>query len=403
MTSSDNELEVTEQSPSTDIPMFTKWSMLQIILVLGALGVMVWKLAFGLGAVTNLNDDWPWGLWVSFDLLGGVALAAGGFTVAAIVYIFHLEKYRSVVKPAILTAFLGYILVTIGIAFDIGRTPRLVHSIWMWQPNSVLFEVGICVMLYTTVLAMEFGHNVMERFRLKKLLNMFRFIMIPLIILGITLSFFHQSSLGALFLVVPHKLDSLWYTSQIGWTFFISAVALGLVMVIFETIISSRVFKKSLRMDVLSGLGRAAAWVMALYLALRFYDLITTGSLATFSFNILGWLFLVEVILGMFLPMILLWIGKVRKSPAGLLTASSLIVAGLVLNRLNTSLIGFTLTREGSYFPSLTEFIFSIGLIAGALLVFRLAVKYLPVFSEHHAGLPEALEGGSAQVDIVRA
>ena len=203
---------------------------------------------------------------------------------------------------------------------------------------------------------------------------------------------------------MPHKLDALWYTPQIGWLFFISAIALGLAMVIFESIISSKVFRQSLRMDVLSGLGRAASWVLAVYLAIRFFDLTTSGRLATFSFNVLGWLFLAEVIVGMLLPMILLWRGKVRKSPAGLLTASLLIVAGLILNRLNTSLIGYTLTRTGSYFPAWTELLFTIGLIAGALLVFRLAVRYLPVFSEHHTGLPEVVEeGGTQQAEIVGA
>lgn len=373
---------------SRNIPLFTPWSVLQILLALGAIGVAIWKLMYGLGAVTNLSDNWPWGLWVGFDVGGYIAVAAGGFSLAAIVYILQLEKFRPIVKPAILIGLLFYTIAAIGIFTDIGRSPLIVHPIWMWQPYSVMFEVAWCVMLYTTVLLLEFSPNIMQRFSRETLLKLHHYILIPLVIMGIILSFLHQSSLGALLLITP-DMHPLWYGPLMGYLFFVSAIAAGLATVTLFVLVCSKAWKLTLRMDVLSKIGTGIAWVLATYLVVRFIELFATGNISALAADEFGLLFFFEVGVFMALPMALLF-SRLRKSPAWLTTASLLVVIGVTLNRLNTLVIAHAPVRVGGYFPSATEILFTVGLIAGAMYAFRLAAKYLPVFSDQHAGLPEA-------------
>ena len=188
------------------------WALVSIGVVLA-----ISRFSMGLGATTNLSDDIPWGLWIVFDVMGGVALAAGGFVIAGTVYIFHLEKYRPILRPAVLTAFLGYIAVAVGLLFDLGLPWRIWHAMILWQHHSVLFEVAWCVMLYLTVLALEFAPVVLEHKWFQHPLfqtihRLLKWFTIPLVIAGIVLSTLHQSSLGSLFLIMPHRLHPLWYT-----------------------------------------------------------------------------------------------------------------------------------------------------------------------------------------------
>ncbi|HEX9759967.1 MAG TPA: NrfD/PsrC family molybdoenzyme membrane anchor subunit, partial [Candidatus Acidoferrales bacterium] len=206
----------------------TLWQgVFAVLTVLGiyATYIRVWH---GLGASTNLNNQFPWGLWIGFDVLCGVGLAAGGFTLVAIVHIFNLEHYRPILRASILTAFLGYVLVILGLAFDLGQPLRIWHPLVMWNPRSVMFEVAWCVMLYTTVLALEFAPVVLEKFGWRAPLRAIRMISVPLMIAGILLSTLHQSSLGSLYLIVPHKLHTLWYTPLLPLLFFLSAICAGM-------------------------------------------------------------------------------------------------------------------------------------------------------------------------------
>jgi len=377
-----------------NVPLFTKWSVLQILLGLGALGVLVAKLIYGLGYVTNLSDNWSWGLWVAFDVGVYIAVAAGGFSIAAAVYIFKLESLRPIVKPAILIGLLGYTIGAIGIFTDLGRSIAIVHPIWMWQPNSVMFEVSWCVMAYLTVLGLEFSPNIFKAIKAETLLRIQKFFLIPLVIAGIVLSFLHQSSLGALFLITPDQ-QPLWHTPLMGYLFLISAIAAGMAVLVFFYILASRAWKMTLRTDVVSKVGLGIAWVLALYLGARFIELGTTGNFSAFEFDTFGWLFLAEVGLFMALPMFLLFT-KLRKSANWLMFSTSLVFLGVVLNRLNVLVISHAPARVGSYIPSWTEILFTVGIIAGAMFIFRLAVKYLPVFSDQNAGLPE----GNTQTEI---
>ncbi|AKG52820.1 Ni/Fe-hydrogenase 2 B-type cytochrome subunit [Dehalogenimonas sp. WBC-2] len=373
-----------------NVPLFSFWGIVQIILGLGAVGVLVAKLVWGLGAVSNLSDNWPWGLWVAFDVGVYIATAAGGFVLAAIVYVFKIEAFRPLVKPAILIAALGYTIGAIGIAIDLGRSPLIVHPLWMWQHNSIMFEVGWCVMMYLTVLYLEFSPNIFDRFGLRKAGRVQHAVVIPLVVFGILLSFLHQSSLGALFLITPDQ-HLLWHEPLMGYLFVISAMALGLSVLTFFSIIVAKSWKLTLRMDLLSKIMPIAAWILVFYLGLRFFDLANAGHLSAFTFDEFGLLFAAEIGLGMVVPIILIAIKKVRQSRSGLLWSSGLIIMGLMLNRINTLVLSHSPAREGSYFPTVWEFIFTLGLIAGAMYVFRLAAKYLPLFSEQKTGLSQAV------------
>jgi Ni/Fe-hydrogenase subunit HybB-like protein len=223
--------------------MNTRLTTLKTVLwaLVGVLGVVTaarfWR---GLGAVTALSDAAPWGFWIAFDVMSGVALAAGGFVLAATVYVFGREKYRPFVRPAILTAFLGYAAVAVGLLYDLGLPWNIWHPIIYPQPHSVLFEVAMCVMLYLTVLGLEFLPVLLEyrwfdRPLLRAIHKLVHAAVIPLVIAGIVLSTLHQSSLGSLFLITPYRLHPLWYSPIIWVLFFLSAVALGLMMVVTES------------------------------------------------------------------------------------------------------------------------------------------------------------------------
>jgi hypothetical protein len=205
-------------------PRPTFWSVVFAAVMAAALYAAYLRFFHGLGAATNLSDRFPWGLWIGFDVLCGVGLAAGGFTLVATVHIFNIERYQPILRPAILTAFLGYLLVIVALLFDLGRSFRIWHALVMWNPRSVMFEVAWCVMLYTTVLMLEFIPVFFERFGWRKALRRIRAISVPLVIVGVILSTLHQSSLGSLYLIVPEKLHPLWYTPLLPVLFFISAI-----------------------------------------------------------------------------------------------------------------------------------------------------------------------------------
>jgi Ni/Fe-hydrogenase subunit HybB-like protein len=373
-----------------NIPLFSFWGIVQILLGLGAIGVIVAKLVLGLGAITNLTDNWPWGLWVAFDVGVYIASAAGGFVLAALVYIFRIETFRPLVKPAILIAALCYTIGAIGIAVDLGRTPLIVHPLWMWQHNSIMFEVGWCVMMYLTVLYLEFSPNVFERFGLKNAAKIQHALAIPLVTFGILLSFLHQSSLGALFLITPDQ-HLLWHQHMMGYLFVISAMPLGLAVLTFFGLIASKSWKLTTRLDVYAKLMPIVAGLLVVWLVVRFYDLAQGGNLSAFAFDEFGALFIAEIAVGAVIPIILIAIKKVRESRAGLMWISGLIVLGMMSNRIATLVVSHAPARVGSYFPSVWEFLFTFGLIAGAMYVFRLAAKYLPLFSYQKAGLPESV------------
>lgn len=366
----------------------TFWKgVLFILLTLGLYAAFI-RYTRGLGAATNLSDRFPWGLWIGFDVLCGVGLAAGGFVIAAAVYLFHLKRFEPILRPTILTAFLGYLLVIVALLFDLGRPDRIWHPLILWNPHSVMFEVAWCVMLYTIVLALEFSPVVFERLKLKTPSKLIRAITIPLVVLGVLLSTLHQSSLGSLYLIVPGKLHPFWYSRMLPLFFFLSAIAAGLSMVIIEARLSARAFGTRMELPLLLDLAKPIVVVLSLYAILRFQDLSDRGVLALLSTPTQERsLFLLEVLLGVLLPILFLSIPKVRQDPLGLYLSATLVILGFVLNRLNVSTTGLEGFSRAGYFPSFSEVTVTMALVAGGFALFSLAVKHLPVFPSGHPGL----------------
>jgi Ni/Fe-hydrogenase subunit HybB-like protein len=358
------------------------------LVLLGLMGlglaVAIGRYIGGLGAVSNLSDSYPWGLWISFDLLCGVALAAGAFVTASAVYILGNEEFRPVLRPAILTGFLGYLMVVFALLVDLGHPERIWYMIIFWNVHSVMFEVGWCVMLYTAVLALEFSPLLFERLRMPSVLRLIRTITIPLVILGTVLSTLHQSSLGSLFSILPDKLNGLWFTPLLPAFFFLSAVAVGPAMVIFESTISSKVFKRGLEVELLGKLALAIPIALGAYLVLKIADLAYAGELdLLFKGNVNTALFWVELGGGVILPAILFLLPAVRGSATGLFWGALLVIAGVVLNRFDTSLVGVARPAGASYVPHVMEFIVTISIIAAGVFTYSMVARFLPLFTEH--------------------
>jgi len=368
---------------SLTLPRLTFWRAALLLLLAAGLYSTFVRFFHGLGAATNLSDRFPWGLWVGFDILCGVALAAGGFTISAIVYIFHLERFRPIVRPAILTAFLGYMLVIFALMFDLGLPYRVWHPLVMWNPHSVMFEVGWCVTLYSTVLALEFSPIVFERFKMEKVLKVLHIFMLPLVVLGVLLSTLHQSSLGSFYLIIPSKLYPLWYTPWLPVFFFLTALTLGCAMTIVESFLSARAFKKEIEMPLLTDIGKVTLVLLCVNFVAKTQDLWSRKVLPlAFERTYEGRLFLAEMLIGLVAPAVLLAIPAVRKSRRGLFASAILVVLGIVMNRLNVSITGMERSSGVSYAPSLTEVSVTLMIVGIGFALFTLAAKYLPVF-EH--------------------
>ena len=367
----------------------TLWRAIFVaILVAGAYATYL-RVRYGLGGATNMSDSFPWGVWIGFDVLCGVGLAAGGFTLVAMVHIFNIEKYRPILRPAILTAFLGYLLVVVGLLYDLGRPDRLWHPLVMWNPHSVMFEVAWCVTLYSTVLFLEFLPVVFEKFGWRRPLDWIHAVSVPLMIAGVLLSTLHQSSLGSLYLIVPTKLYPLWYSPLLPLIFYISAIVVGLAMTIFESWHSSREFGRALELPLLAGMARVMAVLMTAYLWIRFLDLHHRGALRLLTENRTEtWLFGLEIAL-MVVPTLLLFRERTRLDPHALYVCATMVVFGFITNRLNVSLTGMEASAGSHYIPKWSEIAISLSIVAVGFAAFRLIASHFPIFeAEKHAVEP---------------
>jgi Ni/Fe-hydrogenase subunit HybB-like protein len=371
----------------------TFWRVAATLIILAGLYSTFIRFTEGLGAATNLSDEFPWGIWIGFDILCGVGLAAGGFTLAAIVHIFHIKRFEPILRPTILTAFMGYLLVIFALMFDLGRPLQIWHAIIMWNPHSVMFEVAWCVMLYTTVLALEFLPVVLEKFGLVKAQKLMRKLTLPLIILGVLLSTLHQSSLGSLYLIVPEKLYGLWYSPYLPVFFYVSAIAVGCAMVIFESFMSSRAFRKGLEMHLLDDIARFGVVMLAVLLTMKIADLSSRNMfgllLVPRTETYLYWL---EVGIGIIAPLLLLSRPKARQNRNGLFAGAVMIILGFLLNRLNITVTGMEAWSGVTYFPSWMELSVTAMIVTIGFVLFSWAAKNLPLF--HLAG--EGGEGAPA-------
>ena len=372
--------------------LLTPFNVFAAIIVLAGLAVTFMRFTQGLGAVTNLSDNNPWGIWIGFDLLCGVALAAGGYTTSAACYLFGMKKYHSAVRPALLTAFLGYFFVVIALTYDLGRYYRLPYPFFVSQgTTSLLFEVGLCVALYLTVLFLEFVPAALEWLGERKYHKILTGLTLALTIFGVVLSTLHQSSLGALYLIAPSKLHPLWYSAYLPLYFFISSIAAGLSMVIFEGSLSHKWLHH--RMDstylaehelVTFGFARGASFVLAGYFAIKVIGIAIDNEWAMLWTNWGAW-FLFELLGFVVLPSLLYAIGARDRNEKLVQWTALLTVLGIVLNRLNVSLIAFNyrLPSADRYVPSVQEIIITVFIITLLVLTFRWIANRMPIFGEH--------------------
>jgi Ni/Fe-hydrogenase subunit HybB-like protein len=381
---------------------FTPGVFILVILALNGLVFLMGRFFFGLGSVTNLNNQYPWGLWIGVDVAAGVALAAGGFTTAALGHIMHKDEYYAIVRPALLTAMLGYTFVAMGVFVDIGRWYFIWHPLVMWNGNSALFEVGICVMIYVTVLYIEFLPVVTERFigkvNLPGFLSGFNKIvdkvlrlidkglsktMFVFIIAGVVLSSLHQSSLGTLMVIAGPKMHPLWQTPILPLLFLLSAISVGFPMVIFESLIASRSLGLKPEMHILSKLGSMIAPLLGIYLAFKIGDMFIRETFVYLTeFNTASVMFTIELLFGVIIPLRMFLSTKVLKSPLFLFIASALVVFGVLINRINNFVVAYTPPYSThSYFPSIGEISVTIGFVAILVLLYRFFVINFPVIS----------------------
>lgn len=374
------------------------------LIIIAAIGVvfLLLRFLFGIGFVTNLDTQHPWGIWIGVDVAAGVALAAGGFTSAALGHIMNKQKYEVIIRPALLTAMLGYTFVALSVMIDLGRYYSIWHPLIYWNGNSALFEVGICVMTYLTVLYIEFLPIVLEKFignvnlpgvfarfnkSLDKLLRILQKYlskaMFIFIIAGVVLSCLHQSSLGTLMVISGPKMHPLWQTPVLPLLFLLSAISVGFPMIIMESIISSRSFGLKPEIKVLSGLGRMVGPLLGIYLAFKIGDMVIRQSFVYLNeLNSVSIMFTIEMLFGVIIPMRMFLSKEVRKSPTLLFIASILVVIGVLINRINCFLVAYNPPYAvKSYFPSIGEIFVTLGFISLEILLFRLFVKYFPIIS----------------------
>src|SRR5271169_2238332 len=375
---------------------FTFWKGVFLVIMVAGVYATYVRFVHGLGASTNLSDQFPWGLWIGFDVMCGVMLAAGGFTLTAAVEIFNIKRWHSIMRPTILTAFMGYLLVCAALMYDLGLPWNIWHPLIMRNPHSVMFEVAYCVMLYTAVLALEFSPILFAHLGWNRALKAVRSVMIVLVILGVLLATLHQSSLGTLYLIMPNKLHAFWYSPLLPVFFYISAIAVGLAMIIFESSMSSKYFGRELELPILRDMGRVLVVVLSIYGILRFEDLYNRGVLhLVFVPGYEQRFFLLEMFLSVLIPLGLLLVSKVRESAPGLYLAAVLTLLGFVTNRLNVTITGVENAVGARYTPKWTEVVITAMFVAIGFALFGLAARYLPIFPREHAHLPamRSLEG----------
>lgn len=403
-----------------------------ILYLLAVIGIVliITRLVGGFSSITNLSDGYPWGLWIGIDIMAGIAMTTGGLIVATLVLVFGSKKFMPLLKPAILTAFLGYILEIIGLIPDLGRPWALYNAIVFWNNTSVMFVVAWCVILQTIVLFTILAPVIFEKLKWTAMqksydaivpwvscliitffvylvsssliwtgitfvlfvLLMFLFkstvsnsTLLLLAIIGIVISVSHQQALGALFTIVPEKLAGLWFSPMLQVNFLLSAIALGLGMIIFESTMSAKAFGFGLESDLLKSLGKilltlifvtAVARFVTLYYQTNFYfgSAGSGGQLTSF------WL---EILTGLIIPFLLLLIPSIRNSASSLFWVACLVIFGMVLNRINVAFIGINRGDYSSYIPNLGEIFITVGIFSiGILLFYNISRRYA-IFSHH--------------------
>jgi len=364
-------------------------------LALGALSALalifiVYRFAAGLGAVTNLSDGYPWGIWITYDVLVGTALGCGGYATAILIYVFNRWEYHPLIRSAVLTSVFGYSLAGLAIFLDIGRywNGYKLFLPWTVNFNSVLVEVALCIAAYVVVLWIELLPTVLEGYpdssKARDAYHKLERWLPVIAAVGILLPTMHQSSLGTLMIIAGPKLSPLWQTPMLPAFFLLSAITMGFAVTVFESVLSSIAFNRPLETHMLGKISVVMAWVIAFYLLLRGADLLFRGA-PVFTGGFQSFMFILETLLYL-APVLLLLSPELRRNLRWIFAASvSMLLAGS-LYRFNAFLIGYNPGTGWRYFPALPEIIITLGIIAMELMAYLYFVKKFPVLHrvEHH-------------------
>jgi Ni/Fe-hydrogenase subunit HybB-like protein len=361
--------------------LLNKTTFIAGVLIAIMAAILLYRFIYGLGAVTDLNDGYPWGIWIVVDVMIGSAFACGGFSVAMLVYLFNRGEYHPLVRPALLASLLGYTLAGAGVIFDLGRWWNVWNMYWPWSvnPNSVMFEVAVCITLYIFVMWIEFSPVVLEKFGLKdakKKVNKFMFLLIAL---GTLLPMMHQSSLGTLWVVLGSQVAPLWQTPVVPALFLLTAIAMGYAVVLFESCLASSAYRRSIEMHLLTPLAKVMLGVVAAYLVVRLGDVIYRGVLGrAFAPNLEALMFWVETACFV-VPFFIIGTEAQRRNPARLFVAGILLMLGGALLRFNGFLINYDTGPGFRYFPTVAEILVTAGMFAAEVLLYIVITRRFPV------------------------
>jgi len=366
------------------LPKITFWRAVVALIFLAGAYATYARFALGFNQSTNLTDAQPWGLWVGLGTLCGVGLSAGGFALAAAVYLLGFDRYRPVVRAAVLLSFLGYLSVMVGMMYELGLPWRIWHPIFMWNRHSVLFEVSWCVMLYSTVLALEFSPSLVEKIPFVRLRNLYlkchHHILIALVLAGAILSSLHQSFLGGLYLLAKGKVDPLWYSSYLPTLFYLSAVPAGLAATIVAVYLCNRSLRTRVDLNILAEMSQIIVPMLYVYAIFRGVDIVSHGNASyLWMWREETLLFWVEIVLFVLAPIALLSRERVRYNPNALYGTCALVIMGFMANRLNVSITAFQTSSGFYYVPRWTEFALTLATITAAVVAFHYAVVYLEI------------------------
>ena len=354
-----------------------------LLIILIALFYLFKRFTLGLGPVTGMNDGYPWGLWIAYDVNVGTAFACGGYAMAILIYIFNKGEFSPLLKPAILTSMFGYILGGVSVFIDIGRYWQM-HNVFLpWHANihSALLEVALCIAAYCVILLIEFSPVVLQHFQIKDLHKKLNRVLFIFVALGILLPTMHQSSLGSLMILAGSKLSPLWWTNLLPLLFLIAALLLGYAVVIFETSVSGIAYQNFEEIKLLKRLSNLVPWILFVFLLLRFVSVALQGALGSmFAGDLAGNMFLLENIL-LIAALVFFFQSKSQDRHSRLVWAAFCLILGAGLYRFNAYITGYDPGNGWHYFPTLGEAMITLGIVAVEVLGYLWIVKRFPVLA----------------------
>lgn len=370
--------------------LLTPFNIISIPVILTGLVLIVIRFWKGIGSITNLTQEVPWGLWIGFDVVTGVAFAGGAYVITFMVYILNIKKYHSIVRVTVLNGFLAYVFYAGALLLDLGRPWNVVNPIIgnSFGTSSVLFLVAWHFLLYMIAELIEFSPAIAEWIGARRAQKILTGMSLGAVIFGITLSTLHQSGLGALFLMAKDKIHPLWYSEFIPIMFFVSSIFAGLSMVIFEGSISQKVFFDQIseknhkaHNSILHSLSKVCAVTMFAYFTLNVLVFVHEKRWGLLN-SPMGYWYLTEMIGFVLMPMILFFLSYRKQNIPLIKIASVITMIGIIINRLNISVIGFKWDAVHHYYPSWMEITVTLAVIFTELWIFRWVIRRMPVLRE---------------------